>query len=566
MSPLFYPPTQRAARLARRAALAAVSAGALLLGALPAAAQGGAAGGALPSLGEAGEMTPLEERKLGDAIARELYRDPDHIDDPVIGEYVDGIWRALLAGARARGELPPELDERFAWQVFLGRDRSINAFALPGGYFGLNLGLVGVVRSRDELASVLGHEMSHVTQRHIARLLGQQSRQMPLLVAAMVAGAIAASKNPQAGAALAVGGQAAIAQQQLNFSRDMEREADRVGYAVMSQAGFAPQGFVSMFQKLQAASRVDDNGDWPYLRSHPLTTQRIADMQQRVQSLHLAPEATDWETVLVAARARVLSRPGVDVLRAWAGEPAQPGFARQPLAQRAGALYAAALARAELRELPQAQALAGQLAPLMAEHPRALRQVHLLQAELALRADQAPRALQLLSSVAATANPLPEPGGAPEPPPGRPKAASAPSGGSAPREAGERGGLSQSGRAVLLLRTQALLRTGQAGEAASQLRTWVADHAYDAGAWQALAQADAAQGQMLRSLRAEGEAALAQRDYAGAVDRWRAAQDYSRQHPGDGAALIEASIVDARMREAQALLRQQRLDEEKQRR
>ncbi|MBN9407144.1 MAG: M48 family metalloprotease [Burkholderiales bacterium] len=569
----------------RRAALAAVSTAALLLGAPPAAAQGGAAGGALPSLGEVGEMTPLEERKLGDAIARELYRDPDYIDDPVIGEYVDGIWRALLAGARTRGELPPELDERFAWQVFLGRDRSINAFALPGGYFGLNLGLVGMVRTRDELASVLGHEMSHVTQRHIARLLGQQSRQTPLLIAAMVAGAIAASKNPQAGAALAVGGQAAIAQQQLNFSRDMEREADRVGYAVMSQAGFAPQGFVSMFQKLQTAARVDDNGDWPYLRSHPLTTQRIADMQQRVQALHLPPEGTDWETVLVAARARVLSRPGVDVLRAWAGEPAQPDFARQPLAQRAGALYAAALARAELRELPQAQTLAERLAPLMAEHPRALRQVHLLQAELALRADQAPRALAILATVPTTASVLArreaasapsggsaagaaaERGGQPEPPPGRPKAASAPSGGSAAGAAAERGGssTSQAGRAVLMLRTQALLRTGQAGEAASQLRTWVADHAHDSGAWQALAQADAAQGQMLRSLRAEGEVALAQLDYAGAVNRWRAAQDYSRQHPGDSAALIEASIVDARMREAQALLQQQRLEEQKNR-
>ena len=554
MSLPFHTSTPRAARLARHAALAAVSAAALLLSALPAAAQGGASSGALPSLGEAGEMTPLEERKLGDAIARELYRDPDYIDDPVIGEYVDGIWRALLAGARARGELPPELDERFAWQVFLGRDRSINAFALPGGYFGLNLGLVGVVRTRDELASVLGHEMSHVTQRHIARLLGQQSRQAPLLIAAMVAGAIAASKNPQAGAALAVGGQAASAQQQLNFSRDMEREADRVGYAVMSQAGFAPQGFVSMFQKLQAAARVDDNGDWPYLRSHPLTTQRIADMQQRVQALHLPPEGTDWETVLVAARARVLSRPGVDVLRAWAGEPAQPDFARQPLAQRAAALYAAALARAELRELPQAQALAERLAPLLAEHPRALRQVHLLQAELALRADQAPRALAILANVPATASVLAH----------RVPAASAPSGGSAAGAAAERGG-SQSGRAVLMLRTQALLRTGQAGEAASQLRTWVADHAHDSGAWQALAQADAAQGQMLRSLRAEGEVALAQLDYAGAVNRWRAAQDYSRQHPGDSAALIEASIVDARMREAQALLQQQRLDEQKSR-
>ena len=141
----------------------------------------------LPSLGDAGEMTPLAERKLGDAVIRELFRDPDYLDDPVLGEYVDGIWRRLLAGARARGELPPELDERYAWQVLIGRDHTINAFALPGGYFGLHTALVGVVSSRDELAAVLAHEMSHITQRHIARMLGQQSRQTPLVVAAIVA-------------------------------------------------------------------------------------------------------------------------------------------------------------------------------------------------------------------------------------------------------------------------------------------------------------------------------------------------------------------------------------------
>ncbi|MCB2035272.1 MAG: M48 family metalloprotease, partial [Ottowia sp.] len=163
----------------------------------------------LPSLGDAGEMTPLAERKLGDAVIRELFRDPDYLDDPVLGEYVDGIWRRLLAGARARGELPPELDERYAWQVLIGRDHTINAFALPGGYFGLHTALVGVVSSRDELAAVLAHEMSHITQRHIARMLGQQSRQTPLVVAAVVAGLIAASKNPQAGAAMIIGGQAA---------------------------------------------------------------------------------------------------------------------------------------------------------------------------------------------------------------------------------------------------------------------------------------------------------------------------------------------------------------------
>ena len=165
---------------------------------LPAHAQGG-----LPTLGDGSDLTSSEERRLGDRIIRELYRDPDYIDDPVIGEYVQGIWQPLMAAARARGELSPELDERFAWEVLLGRDRTVNAFALPGGYLGLHLGLIGVVGTRDELASVMAHELSHVTQRHISRLLTQQSRQTPLLL-----GALAASKNPGATQALVVGGQA----------------------------------------------------------------------------------------------------------------------------------------------------------------------------------------------------------------------------------------------------------------------------------------------------------------------------------------------------------------------
>lgn len=477
-------------------------------------------------------MTALEERKLGDAIIGELYRDPAYLDDPVLGEYVDGIWRALLAGARARGELPPELDERYAWVVLLGREPTINAFALPGGYFGLHTGLVGAVSSRDELASVLAHEMAHITQRHIPRMLGRQDRQAPLMMAAMVLGAIAASKSPQAGAALAVGGQAAFIQQQLNFSREMEREADRIGHGVLTQAGFAPEGFASMFEKLQAASRIDDNGDWPYLRSHPLTTQRIADMQQRQQSLgRRGDPAADLEALLLAGRARVLGRPGVDVLRAWAGEPAQAGFERLSLARRAGALYAAALAQAELRDLPQARALAAQLAATVAADQRALRQARLLQAELALQAGEPARALEWL--------PVSSP------------ASSAAAG--------------QSGRAALLLRAQAQTRSGQAAEAAGALQTWVADHPQDAGAWQALAQAHGAQGRMLRALRAEGEVQMARMDYAGAVDRWRAAQDHSRQQPGDNADLIEASIIDTRLRAAQEMLKQQREEEARKR-
>jgi len=513
----------------------------------------------LPSLGDAGELTPLEERKLGDLIAGDLYSDPTYMDDPIIGEYVDGIWRRLMGGAEAIGELTPELAARYAWRFALVRDREVNAFALPGGYIGLNLGLIGVVDSRDELAAVLAHEMSHIMQRHIARMIARQSREQPLLLAAMVAGILAGMRNPEVGSAVVAGGQATAAARELSFSRDMEREADRIGYSVFVQAGFAPWGFVSMFEKLQAAARLNDNGDWPFLRDHPLTTERIADMQERQRSLQNRPKpAPDWEALLIAARARVLARPGVDVLRSWTRAPETADFIKQPPEKRAAALYAAALSQAALRDFPKAQSLAAQLVSLTADHPRAARQARLLQAELALQAGQPARALQLLStgadthgtSSSATVNLEISDAGTTS---GTDVAGTG--NGSDPAR------ISFAGRALLLLRAQAQLRTGQVAQiksAASDLQTWVSVHPQDALAWQYLAQVDRALGFELRALRAEGEAHMANLDYTGAIDRWRAAQDYARQHQSANEDLIEASIVNARLRAAQDAYKRQK--------
>ncbi|MFN4103480.1 MAG: M48 family metalloprotease, partial [Tepidimonas sp.] len=125
----------------------------------------------LPALGDGGDLTLAEERRLGDQIARAIYRDPAYLDDPVLDGYLAQIWTPLFTAARQRGELPDALAERFAWRLLLARDRTVNAFALPGGYLGVHLGLIGVSGNADELASVLAHELCHVTQRHIARLL-----------------------------------------------------------------------------------------------------------------------------------------------------------------------------------------------------------------------------------------------------------------------------------------------------------------------------------------------------------------------------------------------------------
>ncbi len=473
----------------------------------------------LPALGDGAEMSVASERRLGDRIARSLYRDPDYIDDPVLGEYVQGIWQRLLQSARQRGELLPQLESAFAWEVALGRDRTVNAFALPGGYLGVHLGLIAAVSSEDELASVLAHELSHVTQRHIARLIGRQSTQTPWLMAAMVLGALAASSNPQAASAMIAGGQAVAVQGQLNFSRDMEREADRVGYGVMTQAGFEPQGFVTMFEKLQQANRFNDSSDFPYLRSHPLTTERIADMQGRQQLLpHTAPPALTPSHAMLAARARTLSNATVDGLRAVVAEAASSSFASYTPARQAGVLYAAALAASKQRDFAQAARLLERLYTVVQGQKSAERLARLLKAELLLEAGDPQRAGALLGGAAAA--------------PGV--------------------------RSELFLWARSLTPQGQARAVAQQLRSWVTEHPRDAQAWQLLAQAYMAQGLTLNGVRAEAEAHAAHYDYDSALNRLKAAQDLARQ--GGKVDHIEASIIDTRTRQLESLVREQALE------
>lgn len=529
-------------------ALAASIAIALQCTAPPVLSQG------LPTLGDgASSITTGEERRLGDQIAKELYRDPDYLDDPVLQEYVEGIWLHLQDAARKRGELSPELEERFAWTLLLGKDRQVNAFALPGGYMGVYLGLIGVVGSGDELASVLAHETSHITQRHIARLMAQQGRQTPLMLASMILGALAATRSPDAAMALMTGGSALAVQNQLNFSRAMESEADRMGYSLMAPAGFSPQGFVSMFGKLEQASRLNDNGSWPYLRSHPLTTQRIADMDSRIPpGRRAAGPAPTLEHMMMAARARVLSNYGVEVLRQWETLPRSGSFAALPLVDQVGQLYAASLSAIQLQDWKIARETLQHLLSATAGNAEARLQAQWLQAELEFKAGNAQAALAALPQAQAPAAQKP------------PKATAG----------GNLAGLREAGpslstvnvvehvaprRPEMLLRSEILLRLNQADSMAGTLQTWVTDHPQDATSWQTLARVWRAQGQEVRALRAEAEAQVAHYDYAAAVDRFKAAQDLTRRS-GAKADYFEASIIDTRLRAVQELLREQTRD------
>lgn len=479
----------------------------------------------LPRLGESGALDLMAERQLGDRIAQQIYRDPDYLDDPVLVDYLDAIWQPLLAAAEARGDVPADLSERFAWKLMPLRDRTVNAFALPGGYFGVHLGLMATVANADELASVLAHELSHVSQRHISRMLAQQDRQMPWIVGAMVLGVLAAhaSKNADIGQAAMVGGQALSAQSQLNFSRDMEREADRVGYGVMSSAGFDGLGFVTMFDKLQQSSRLNDDGSFPYLRSHPLTTERIADMKARLPVHKVADAATAPPPLptspqlhaMMAVRARVLAETDTQRLNAvlsarLAGQSAADSVATQ---------YGSALAASRLRQPADAWKRVQALLKWPGLDAPARKAAELLALDVAVTGDLD----------AATFAPV----GA----------------------ALQQRALGGADRASVLWGAQAAIRWGQAAQASDRLQTWVAEHPKDAAAWHTLSLAWTAQGQTLRAVRAEAEARWAELDLAGAVDRLRAARENARERRETDH--MELSIVDARFRELSQLLREQ---------
>ena len=498
----------------------------------------------LPSLGDGSEMGLAEERRIGESVVKEIFRDPDYSEDAVLVDYIQSLWQPLIQAASLRGELSSDMLQRFAWQVLLIKDPSINAFALPGGYMGVHLGLLGVVSNQDELASVLAHELSHITQRHLSRLFAQQSQQTPLLIGAMLLGVLAASKSPNAASALMVGGQAVTAQNQLNFSRDMEREADRVGYGVMTQAGFDGAGFASMFLKLQQGSRFNDNGQYPYLRSHPLTTERIGDMQSRSlggdsNMANINASAANWSHLMMSARARVLTRTQHDALRLHV-QLAQHAVSspQEPLGNRIGALYAGVLASAYMNDFNMSEQMLERLQSWLSTsaNEAARYNVALLRAEVALMNQAPEQTIALLEPLSHT-------------------------------------------RARLLLLNQARLqitparlqdpapnlshRTNLPTQSVNDLHEWVVLHPRDAQAWELLSQAQRASLDALGATRSLAESFAVKFDVNAAVDRMIAAQNLAKQLAHDNlmtrAQEMEASIIDTRLRELLVTRREQSL-------
>ncbi|MDP2811915.1 MAG: M48 family metalloprotease [Rhodocyclaceae bacterium] len=254
----------------------------------------------LPDLGETAQadFSPQTERRIGEAILRDIrLHEPAYLDDPEILDYLNRLGRRLAAQSE---------DARQTFEFFALRDATLNAFAMPGGYIGVHTGLILAAQSESELASVLAHEISHVTQRHLARLLGKQSQAQVASLLSIAVAILAARQNADLAQGALAAGQAAGIQHQLNYSRDFEREADRMGLQLLEKAGYDIRGMGGFFDRLQKFGRLYENNAPGYLRTHPLTIERLADMENRIQMrpYRQVPDSIDFLLVRAKLRAQ----------------------------------------------------------------------------------------------------------------------------------------------------------------------------------------------------------------------------------------------------------------------
>ena len=280
----------------------------------------------LPDLGDISSkaISENQERTIGNRIMRDIRADPAFVDDPEVADYITDLGKRLMAGADT-----PRRDVTY----FVLQDDTINAFALVGGHIGMHTGLFMLTQSESELAGVMSHEIAHILQKHQARSIAGASRASWATLAALAVAVLAskASSNPgQVAEAAATAATAYQIQNQLDYTREHEREADRVGLTLLERAGFDPRGMSSFFERLLRANRLNEfKGAPSYLRTHPLTTERIADMQDRVPEGVFRMARTDsFEYKLVRERLRAYNGSPAEAVALFRAQLAEKGVVR----------------------------------------------------------------------------------------------------------------------------------------------------------------------------------------------------------------------------------------------
>lgn len=332
--------------------------------------------GDLPALDNSATQSSIDESRLGDAFLRKLRNSTPVIDDPLLQAWVENLSYQLAFHA---GLPQPAL------QVVMIPDRSINAFAVPGGIIGVNAGLFLYAENESEFAAVLAHELAHVQQKHYSRSVQEAGNSNWLYLGALLASiALAASSSSDAGIALGMSSQAAMIQQQLAYSRQHEREADRIGMQTLVSAGYSPMGMPDFFGRLERESR--QVGFLPdFLLTHPLTQDRIADSLNRARSLPLNGSTDSRGYRLIRIRLMsLLNSADSQMLNGYREQIKQHPDLEE-------ARFGLALALSNLRQFDQARA---EMDALLKQHPETVDYI-VARADIEL-ADNHPDAAQAL--------------------------------------------------------------------------------------------------------------------------------------------------------------------------
>jgi beta-barrel assembly-enhancing protease len=286
----------------------------------------------LPDLGDISEaiISPQLERQIGEQSMLQIRADKSYLDDPEITDFLSSLGGALASNSSEPGQ---------AFEFFAINDNSINAFAIPGGFIGVNTGLILASQSESELASVLSHEIAHVTQHHLARLISGQKFDSLASLALIAAAILSARSNPNAAVATIVGVQAGGIQRRINFTRVHEQEADRIGLAILQKSGYDSRAMPTFFERLQKASRLLEGNTPAYLRTHPVTNERISDIANRVQQLPHLPVASSLDFQLVRAKLQTLQKTPQESIVYFSNALGEHKFGN-PIAQRYGLVTA----------------------------------------------------------------------------------------------------------------------------------------------------------------------------------------------------------------------------------
>ncbi len=292
----------------------------------------------LPDMGSSSDsmMTLSAEARLGKLFMRSVRSALPVMDEPLATSYIESLGTTLVEADRTAGG---------SFTFFVIDEPVVNAFAGPGGYIGVYAGLILAAETESELAAVMAHEIAHVTQRHLMRSFEDQSKlSLPTTALLIAAAILGAQVSPDAGAAAIAGVQAAALQRQINFTRDNEKEADRIGIQTLAGAGHDPFAMAGFFERLGKATRVYETDAPEFLRTHPVTADRISDSLGRAESFGARQRADSLRFQLIRAKLRERSYQRAEQSVAHFEDTLREGRYRQEVAERYG--YALAVQRA----------------------------------------------------------------------------------------------------------------------------------------------------------------------------------------------------------------------------